>query len=213
MIPADRTQPHRAAGCSTRSGWRGFECSCQINSAGRAAGYDGRRAARYPRARGLRDACAKSASRTARDGLRWHLIDRGGELRLLVAGSRCWRPRADKGVQVIWDLCHYGWPDDLDIFRREFRGRVSRVLRERPRAFTASIPTSRPLLRSGERDLVFRLGGQPRPDLSLRRGPRWRTEAATGAGGPGRHAEPSGRWTPGARMVFPEPLIHNVPPR
>ncbi|HEV2132331.1 MAG TPA: hypothetical protein VGR27_14545, partial [Longimicrobiaceae bacterium] len=24
------------------------------------------------------------------------------------------------GVRVIWDLCHYGWPDDLDLFRPEF---------------------------------------------------------------------------------------------
>ena len=31
----------------------------------------------------------------------------------------------DTGVQVIWDLCHYGWPDDLDIFRPEFVRRFS----------------------------------------------------------------------------------------
>lgn len=24
------------------------------------------------------------------------------------------------GMQVIWDLCHYGWPDDVDIFKPEF---------------------------------------------------------------------------------------------
>ena len=24
------------------------------------------------------------------------------------------------GTQIIWDICHYGWPDDLDVFRPEF---------------------------------------------------------------------------------------------
>jgi beta-glucosidase/6-phospho-beta-glucosidase/beta-galactosidase len=29
-------------------------------------------------------------------------------------------------MQVIWDLCHYGWPDDLDIFKPEFIDRFAR---------------------------------------------------------------------------------------
>ena len=32
----------------------------------------------------------------------------------------------DEGVQVIWDLCHYGWPDDLDIFSPQFVERFAR---------------------------------------------------------------------------------------
>lgn len=35
----------------------------------------------------------------------------------------------DTGIQVIWDLCHYGWPDDLDIFRPEFVKRFSSFAR------------------------------------------------------------------------------------
>jgi beta-glucosidase/6-phospho-beta-glucosidase/beta-galactosidase len=38
---------------------------------------------------------------------------------------------------VIWDLCHYGWPDDIDIWRPEFverfarfAGEVARLVRE-----------------------------------------------------------------------------------
>jgi hypothetical protein len=31
----------------------------------------------------------------------------------------------DTGIQVIWDLCHYGWPDDIDVFQPEFVERFS----------------------------------------------------------------------------------------
>lgn len=27
------------------------------------------------------------------------------------------------GMQIVWDLCHYGWPDELDVFRPEFVSR------------------------------------------------------------------------------------------
>lgn len=74
--------------------------------------------------------------RTVRDGLRWHLIDKGpGDpdwssfLPMLRAGR-------EAGMQVIWDLCHYGWPADLDIWSPKFvdrfacfAGAVARVVR------------------------------------------------------------------------------------
>jgi hypothetical protein len=53
---------------------------------------------------------------TAREGLRWHLIE--GEpghydfstvLPVFEAGGR-W------GIQILWDLFHFGWPSHLDIF-------------------------------------------------------------------------------------------------
>src|SRR5205085_6746763 len=30
------------------------------------------------------------------------------------------------GIEVIWDLCHYGWPDGLDVFSPEFIDRFAR---------------------------------------------------------------------------------------
>ena len=54
--------------------------------------------------------------RAARDGLRWHRIetspgqyDWSGTLPMLQAAE-------DSSAQIIWDLCHYGWPDDIDIW-------------------------------------------------------------------------------------------------
>lgn len=62
---------------------------------------------------------------TARSGIRWHLIepapyqyDFSSVLPMVQAARRT-------GMQVIWDLCHYGWPDDLDIFRPEFVARFA----------------------------------------------------------------------------------------
>lgn len=66
---------------------------------------------------------------TARDGLRWHLIEsRPGQydfssfLPQLESAERT-------GTQVIWDLCHYGWPDTIDIWRPEFVERFARFAR------------------------------------------------------------------------------------
>lgn len=35
----------------------------------------------------------------------------------------------ETGMQIIWDLCHYGWPDDIDIFKPEFVERFGRFAR------------------------------------------------------------------------------------
>jgi beta-glucosidase/6-phospho-beta-glucosidase/beta-galactosidase len=66
---------------------------------------------------------------SARDGIRWHLIETRpykydwSSVLPMVHASR------DSGVQIIWDLCHYGWPDDLDIFRPQFVERFAAFAR------------------------------------------------------------------------------------
>lgn len=60
--------------------------------------------------------------RTLRDGVRWHLIEpeRGrydwSSLAPMVAAAR------EAGVEVIWDLMHYGWPDWTNPWDAEFVG-------------------------------------------------------------------------------------------
>ena len=57
---------------------------------------------------------------TARDGVRWHLIEktpRQYDFSSVAAQIRAAK-RAD--VQIIWDLFHYGFPDDLDLLSEEF---------------------------------------------------------------------------------------------
>lgn len=62
---------------------------------------------------------------TARDAVRWHLVDRGNRFDwssltpMLDAANTA-------NVQVIWSLFHYGIPDDLDVFRPVFVDRFAR---------------------------------------------------------------------------------------
>ncbi|HSK76234.1 MAG TPA: beta-glucosidase [Thermoanaerobaculia bacterium] len=102
----------------------GFECSCHCRKDGRridllaATGHDRLAAADY--------ACARSLGmETVRDGIRWHLIERSPgryDFSSLLPKIRAARRT---GVQVIWDLCHYGWPEGLDVFRPEFVDRFA----------------------------------------------------------------------------------------
>lgn len=103
----------------------GFECSTHRRADGRrldllaATGHDRWAAEDYA-------ALQRHGIRTVRDGLRWHLIER-------LPGEYDWSSFLPQlhaanasGTQVIWDLCHYGWPDDLDIWRPRFVERFAR---------------------------------------------------------------------------------------
>jgi beta-glucosidase/6-phospho-beta-glucosidase/beta-galactosidase len=97
----------------------GFECSTHRLRSGRgravigATSHDRLALADYRRLAGV-------GMKTIRDGLRWHLIERtpgqydfSSVLPMLEAAR-------EADVQVIWDVLHYGWPDDLDIFSEAF---------------------------------------------------------------------------------------------
>jgi beta-glucosidase/6-phospho-beta-glucosidase/beta-galactosidase len=58
--------------------------------------------------------------RTAREGLRWHLVEASPENYDFASALSLIRAADQSGVQLIWDLCHYGWPDWLDIFEPRF---------------------------------------------------------------------------------------------
>jgi hypothetical protein len=60
-----------------------------------------------------------------RDGLRWPLIE-------TIPGVYDWssflpmlRAAKETGTQVIWDLCHWGWPDDIEIWSPAFVDRFA----------------------------------------------------------------------------------------
>jgi beta-glucosidase/6-phospho-beta-glucosidase/beta-galactosidase len=103
----------------------GFECSSHSRQDGRrldllaSTKHDRLAAQDYQQ-------LAEYGIRAVRDGIRWHLIERS-------AGRYDWssflpmlHAARDGGVQVIWDLCHYGWPDEIDIWKPEFVERFAR---------------------------------------------------------------------------------------
>jgi beta-glucosidase/6-phospho-beta-glucosidase/beta-galactosidase len=58
--------------------------------------------------------------RTARDGLRWHLIEAHPGTYDFSSMLPLLRAAQQTRTQIIWDLFHYGWPDWLDIFAPAF---------------------------------------------------------------------------------------------
>ena len=62
--------------------------------------------------------------RTVRESAQWHLIDRDGALDFATLAPVAEAARA-AGVQVLWTLCHYGWPEDLDLFSDELVARFA----------------------------------------------------------------------------------------
>jgi beta-glucosidase/6-phospho-beta-glucosidase/beta-galactosidase len=64
--------------------------------------------------------------RCARDGVRWHLIERSPGHYDWTSFLHMLRAARQADMQVMWDLCHYGWPDDLDIWSAAFVDRFAR---------------------------------------------------------------------------------------
>ena len=61
----------------------------------------------------------------SREGVRWHLVEKVpgrydfSSLVPIVEAAEATR------TQVIWDLCHFGWPDHIDILKPEFVSRLA----------------------------------------------------------------------------------------
>ncbi|HEY4085266.1 MAG TPA: hypothetical protein VGM43_04970 [Bryobacteraceae bacterium] len=192
-----------------RSFWMGgFECSSHINSKRRrldmtaAVQHDRFCRADYRRLKEV-------GMLTARDGLRWHLIDRVGKY-----DWSSWIPMLnaarDEGIQVIWDLFHYGWPDGLDIFSPEFVDRFGRYCREAARIHrehTDDIPFYSPVNEisffawAAARRLFFPYARHRDGELKAQM-----VRAAIAGIQNVRLVDAR------ARFVMPEPLIHTVPP-
>ncbi len=70
-------------------------------------------------------ALARLGLSTVRDGLRWHLIETAPGEYDFRSFTPMLRAALDAGVEVIWDIFHYGWPDDIDIFSPAFVSRFA----------------------------------------------------------------------------------------
>ncbi|HZA35009.1 MAG TPA: hypothetical protein VE505_08785 [Vicinamibacterales bacterium] len=108
-----------------RSFWMGgFEGACHINRSGTrldliaATQHDVQAAADYRLVRAVGMA-------TVRDGVRWPSVEHGGSYDFSSFIPMLQAALAEE-VQVIWTLCHYGWPDDLDVFSAAWVDRFAR---------------------------------------------------------------------------------------
>lgn len=74
-----------------------------------------------------------------REAVRWPLVDRAGDydfstLKPFIAAAK------RRGTQIIWDLFHYGYPDDLDPFGSAFAERFARYARASARHICEQLP-------------------------------------------------------------------------
>jgi len=67
--------------------------------------------------------------RTARDGVRWHLIEKYRSRYDFSSLLPMLKAARQTQTQVIWDLFHYGWPDGLNIWSAAFVDRFARFAR------------------------------------------------------------------------------------
>jgi hypothetical protein len=63
--------------------------------------------------------------RAARETIRWPLVDLGGGRYDFSSVDPFVRAARESGVEVIWDLFHYGYPRDLDLLGDEFPRRFA----------------------------------------------------------------------------------------
>ncbi|MEG3124248.1 hypothetical protein [Sphingomonas sp. GB1N7] len=77
---------------------------------------------------------------TVRDGLRWHLIECSPGVYDWSSVERQLAGVAATGTQVIWDLLHYGWPDDVDVWRPEFVARFAAFAAAAAQVIVARLP-------------------------------------------------------------------------
>jgi hypothetical protein len=103
----------------------GFECSSQRRRDGRR--LDLLTSTQHDRLAlpDYRQVAAMGMS-TVRDGLRWHLIEPDPGRYDWSSFLPMLRAARTAGVQVIWDLCHYGYPKDIVFWEPEFVERFAR---------------------------------------------------------------------------------------
>jgi hypothetical protein len=102
----------------------GFECSTHFRRPGlrldliKSTGHDTFADLDYLR-------LSQEGIHVAREGVRWHLVEpQPGRYDFSSVTPIIRAARATK-TQVVWDLCHFGWPDDLDLFSPDFVSRLA----------------------------------------------------------------------------------------
>ena len=146
---------------------------------------------------------------TAREGLRWHLIetepgryDFSSAKPILEAGRKY-------GVQIVWDLLHFGWPARLDIFDASWVAAFTNFAAAFGRWLRAEMPDNAMVAPVNEISFLSWAGGDTAylNPFAVDRGAELKRQLVRGA----LNASASLRAEiPDVRLVAPEPVIHIV---
>jgi polysaccharide biosynthesis protein PelF len=145
--------------------------------------------------------------RTARDGVRWHLIEKSPSRYDFSSLIPMLRAARQTQTQVIWDLLHYGWPDGLSVWGAAFVDRFARFVRAVAEVILEE--TGAPICVTPVNEISFvSWGGGDAGFLNpfaKHRGPELKAQlvrAAIAASQVVREVDPS------ARICHCEPIIH-----
>jgi hypothetical protein len=192
--------------------WGGYECTDQLNAFGHRVDF-------LPLTGHLQLIDADYEAQkpfnigTVREGIRWAMIEKtpyqydfSTVKTMLEAGQR-------HGIQQVWDLCHFGYPDDLTPLHPLFARRFAALCR----AFVDFYRSQRPddmliVTPINEVSFISWLGGDARGTSPYCNHQGWDVKyGLMRAYIEGAHALREA--DPGIRMLSTEPLVHIVPPR
>jgi len=149
---------------------------------------------------------------SVRDTARWHLIERSAGTYDFSSVDAMLAAARRHQIQIVWDLCHYGWPLDVDIFSPAFIDRFARfsgAIARHVRAHGDEVPLYTPI---NEISFFAWAAGEV----------GWFYPHGNGRGAEVKRqlvraciAGIEAIWAvdPRARIVTVEPLIHVVPPK
>lgn len=187
----------------------GFECSCQRLEDGRrldllaSTRHDEFADADFQRLR-------RAGMTACRDGLSWVKVERrpgrfdfSSLLPKLEAAQR-------REVRVIWDLMHFGWPDDLDVFSGEFPRRLGLYAAAFARAHAEACAAPPMVTPINEMSYLAWAGGDVRClfPFCAARGVELKAQLVRATI---EAIEAIREVSPGARFLQPEPLMTLVP--
>ena len=187
----------------------GFECSTHRRADGRrldliaATDHDVQAEQDYRQLAG-------HGIRSVRDGVRWHLVETSpGHYDWSSLLSMLRAAEAAK-TEVVWDLCHYGWPDGLDVFSAAFVHRFAQYAASFARLHMAETGRPPSVCPINEISFLAWAGGDVgiMNPLASGRGDELKRQLAR-ATIAAAHAIREA--APGARVIAIDPLINIIP--
>jgi hypothetical protein len=205
------TLPSQAVNPFQSFWWAGYECTDQLNCFGNRVDF-------LPLTGHLQllqqdyEHLGQFSIRTVREGIRWSQVEKTAYQydwstveTMLVEGKR-------QGIQQIWDLCHFGYPDDLTPLHPMFARRFAALCRAFVRFYRDRYPDDTLIVTPiNEVSFMSWLGGDARGTSPFCTKQGWEVKLGLMRGyiegiAAMREIDPT------VRILTTEPLVQIVPP-
>jgi UDP-galactopyranose mutase len=205
MTPPSHSNPFR-------SFWlAGYEGADHINGAGQPLSMNDS-TQHGSRARQDYKLLREFGIRTVRESVGWRLVEKDGRFDFSILEARA-RAARDLDLQIVWTLCHYGWPADVNVYAPDFPERFANYCRQVVRwlaPYADGTPIYSPINEISF--LCWTAAENPHACSGVLKGDRGielkrQLVRATLAGCDAIWEE-----CPGARILHCDPIIHVAPP-